>query len=658
MGASPREGVDTSATPFLIPQSVYNVPACPIRSTGAFWYIQDDHRRRIHEATGTQHPRGYAVDHISTSQMIILAVKAMIFISLLGGSRMWSRKRRPVARPIVASPPVPVRRLPVPEVSRSALIAEAVNSATRPERLKELAKDPRLTAAVAANPATPPDVLETVSASWDGEVWRALICNPNAMPDTLFHIAPTYPAEFFANPVVPLLLLEQPNFPLRYDRRILAPLVRHAAAPVGFLSILTHHRDEAIAADARLHVNLVGEAADAGWAREAEGAIWQLRTEDTGRLLVPVLECGSLAPWLVPPLLLHGDKQIRQAVARSPGLPREALRWFRRVGASSDLAGYGAPDPTIAPTLIERLVVGGSWARALAARHPATTPTTLLRLASDPEAQVRAFAARNAALPATALVALAGDSSIRVRQAAACREGTSAAILERLSGDASPIVRTMVARNGKVSAHILLGLTDDPNWRVRRQVARHPGASAETLRRLVADRERLVRYQVVRHPALSPVLRGQMGSDTDPVVRRLSAWVSSRSCPAQPVVEATPVKSSVTTAPTSRQVQEPAGLSESTAEDENRTIQALQALLGTQFLDPVHCAVALAHPALPIVRLSEHVKATDWIERYAVARNPRVPDALLESLAADTNRLVRAAARAARRERAASGGRL
>jgi hypothetical protein len=44
------------------------------------------------------------------------------------------------------------------------------------------------------------------------------------------------------------------------------------------------------------------------------------------------------------------------------------------------------------------------------------------------------------------------------------------------------------------------------------------------------------------------------------------------------------------------------------------------------------------------------VGAPEWLERYAIARNPAAPRAALETLANDGNRLVRAAARAALRE--------
>ncbi len=567
------------------------------------------------------------------------------------------------------------------QVNLPALLAEAADSATPRPRLESLAKDPRLASAVAANPATPASVLETLSLTWDAEVWRAIASNPNAEPETLLRLAATYPSEFFANPITPLLLLEQPQLLLGLDARALSPLVGRPDAPEGFLSILTNHADATVAADARMHVNLAGDIVEGDGESEAEQEIWRLPLAFSpawlggSKALSTVLQAGAVAPWLVPSIVLHGDETVRQAVAHAPGLPRAVLAPFRRAGARAALLGYDRPDPTLEPAVLDRIGAGGPWARGLAARHPATAPTTLARLAGDKAANVRCLAARNPSLPAHALANLATDVNSGVRQEVARNERTPDAILARLARDDARQVRMMIPANPSAPPALLLLLAGDPEWRVRLRVARNPATPQEALPRLAGDAERLVRYAVARRDDLTPGVRDQLLADDDPVVRHLLARRPMSPDPSdgyrcgveRPPAQDTqaqpgdtlarpatsPIPAAATGKKTTRRTTDSADAARS-AMTQDSLIDALQALLGTPasqgrpwgYSDPVQRAIALAHPALPPVRLSEHIKAAAWIERYAVARNPRTSPQLLLKLVGDTNRVVRAAARA------------
>ena len=584
------------------------------------------------------------MDHTTAVQWVIVAIKLCFLAMFLYGlvMRLLGKSRRANASTTAAT-----SRVSVPQRDMAALRAVAGDPATAVAQLQELAGDPLLASTVAANPTAPAVVLDTLRHSWDPEVWHALVCNPNASPETLFQIAPTYPTEFFANPVVPLLLLEQPDLPLRYGEKILAPLVQHPAAPPGFLAILTHHQNTAIAAEARLHVNLVGEASEDDLERLAEEEMWRMRQDEHGwslrnrtedNTILPVLACGGLASWLIPPLVLHGGASVRRGVARSPGLPRKALRVFYRAGAGASLTGYGQPDPRLDARTLDRIATGDAWARGLAARHPATSPATLAHLAADNAPEVRILAARNPALPVGMLVACARDAHPAVRQAAAQNVSTPGDVLETLALKDNSALRTTVARNPSAPPQLLLRLAGDPDWRVRRQVARHPNTPVEALRRLATDPERHVRFQLARHAALPAALHEMLVADPDPIVRRLCL-------PAQSPRPQTAAEKQTGQTVDGKGRARQSRASRATPCDEARLHAVLQTAFSSRMLGPLEWAVVLAHPAAPAVRLSEHLKAVHWIERYAVARNPRVPMAVRERLARDTNRLVRAAAR-------------
>jgi Leucine rich repeat variant len=532
-----------------------------------------------------------------------------------------------------------------------AKLAAAADTSTLPEELGKLARNPRLAAIVAGNPSTPTPVLKKLGESWDPDVWRAVAGNPNADRDVLLRLAPTYPGEFFANPIVPLLLLEHPDVWLQYDRRVVTPLVQHPDALPGLLAILTHHYDSAVAADARLHVNLAGELSSDEWAGAAADELWQLQLGHSDDRLCLAIDDGAVAPWLIPPLILHGNEDVRLALGHRTDLPPEILALFRRAGAPRQLVGYASPRHGIAPGELERLMRGGAWARGLVARHPCAPPVLLSQLAADLDVNIRCTVARNNATPPTVLSGLAGDEAGAIRKEAAYNRSTPLPVLERLARDHGYHVRSRVARNPSTSSAVVSTLAGDECWQVRRLVALRPDASLETLSRLAEDVEPRVRFEVARHPAITPTMIERLSGDPDPVIgkillRRADLSESLRArLASMPGIPRPARKESVAKNRAAEPETTPPGTIAVPRDRSDLLLEGLLALLDKPELDTVQRAIALAHPILPQSRLSASFKAVNWIERFAVARNPSTPREVLQLMVKDANRLVRAAAR-------------
>jgi len=85
----------------------------------------------------------------------------------------------------------------------------------------------------------------------------------------------------------------------------------------------------------------------------------------------------------------HGASVVRAAVAANPAYRGAHRDLLRRAGSSDDLATFVPPDPDLPAADLARLARGGGWARLLAARHPATDPADLGRLAADADPLVR-----------------------------------------------------------------------------------------------------------------------------------------------------------------------------------------------------------------------------------------------------------------------------
>ena len=157
-----------------------------------------------------------------------------------------------------------------PDTPSPDLVRQATDPTTPKDQLRQLAEDRRLAPFAAANPALPAAVLDRLNRIDDAAVRRAVARNPNAAPQTLLRLAPSFPAHFFASPALPLLPLEQPDLPLKIPAYNRSQMVQHHDAPPGFLAALTADPYPLVAGCARMHVNLAGEVGP-DWETTAEG---------------------------------------------------------------------------------------------------------------------------------------------------------------------------------------------------------------------------------------------------------------------------------------------------------------------------------------------------------------------------------------------------
>jgi hypothetical protein len=94
-----------------------------------------------------------------------------------------------------------------------SLAQEAIDENTTGARLKEIAgKSTELARLVASNHTTPPELLSELANHSDFLVREHVTANPNTSFALLKNLASHHSRAFFANPITPLLLLENPNF--------------------------------------------------------------------------------------------------------------------------------------------------------------------------------------------------------------------------------------------------------------------------------------------------------------------------------------------------------------------------------------------------------------------------------------------------------------
>ncbi len=599
----------------------------------------------------------------------------------------------------------------------------------------------------AADPSTPPERLEELFDGWDfrralrRELRAAIARNPNAPPSLLRQAFEQFPEALLENPVLPLLLLEDPDFMRKLPEFVSGAVLARADVPES-LVVTFSQRSPALADEARHHVLLAGETGDEWVALvQAEfGKLMQRRLNpERHACVLALLEQGEVSPRVAERLL---GEQLRrwERVSFCWGARRNSgyqplFDLLRRLTGTWDLSGPVRPDVPAAPEELACLAAGGTWLRRLAARHPNTPPELLECLAADPEVAVRRAVARHPATPVEALETLAASPRLRERLAVARNESAPAELLCRLARDPEARVRAAVARHPAIPMGVAEDLACDPDTRVRNSAERalrpiatpepacagcgrlQPTEPLETIRlplpeppaevslkewvaglaipvrlalardraqppdllmRLASDRERDIRLAVAGNPATPPLALERLATSRYDAIRLRVA--RNRNTPAKTLSGLARGWSAEITRAVLRNPVAPAELIEKYAAGaawrvrspealvrlaEDPSVQVRRSLWRNRHLpveagemlrekvlaacggchEPLPAILGLSHPALPEKHLRTASRSHRWQVRLGVTLHPTPPYDLLEKLARDGNRLVRAAAR-------------
>jgi hypothetical protein len=126
-----------------------------------------------------------------------------------------------------------------------ALLSEALAPDTPAHRLESLAELGYLSVRrlIAARPDAPSSALIRLSESFDEETLQALSKNPQLPVASAPILAGLFPEDFLQNPLLPLLLLEDPSLGC-FSSEVLCRLVRCASFPSEILFALAEHPSE------------------------------------------------------------------------------------------------------------------------------------------------------------------------------------------------------------------------------------------------------------------------------------------------------------------------------------------------------------------------------------------------------------------------------
>lgn len=83
--------------------------------------------------------------------------------------------------------------------------------------------------------------LKKLARSRSRPVLRNVVLNPVSPKDVLVALAPKFPREFFANPVFPLLLLEEPDLFSKLPITVIKAILKSSDCPVSIMEWAMHH---------------------------------------------------------------------------------------------------------------------------------------------------------------------------------------------------------------------------------------------------------------------------------------------------------------------------------------------------------------------------------------------------------------------------------
>lgn len=521
---------------------------------------------------------------------------------------------------------------------------------------QELLEANRTPALEASDPTCAPGRLRRLASHGDPAVRRAVAANPNTPTEALYRLCVRYPDAFLNNPVLELLILENPNLlvdmpayarssllacedaPIvflewaeKWDEGLLAVL-SNPNAPKPMLERLAEHADDRVRDAARLHVNAAGEL-EGEPHQAATEAMSKAMLERDGELIKDLFAVDAVPAWALEVLCKDSDAELRALAASHPDAPQSVLerlaldeeepvrqRAVAHQNASRDwverYSQLEAMDSRLEPGSVENLAGVGAWARKLAARHPSAPLGLIVAFASDEDWRVREAVAQNLRLPADTLEQLSNDTDRDVRAAAASHPEASVAQLERLAGDNDERVRQAVAshpstpralierleraasNDPKLSALDLEAIAACGEWG-RQIAAAHPNVGAEALELLSNDEIWRVRQAAGHNPSATEAMLERLALDSDSDVRGGVA----------------------------QNPKTPINVLETLALDAHNEVRKLVA-------SNPHASGAML----------ERLGADDhWTVRQAVAAHANTPDAILAVLARDTDRDVRQA---------------
>lgn len=464
----------------------------------------------------------------------------------------------------------------------------------------------------AANPTTPASVLTHLANRCDDRITcQKIVANPNSPKQVLWQLGAEFPEQLLKNPMFSLLFLENhqliEEIPLivlekilRYDTvpslvleqaanypeaKIKLAIASNPITPKPILETLLLSENKYVEELVYLHVNWSGEI-EKQWHTMVNNAIEKTHFYYPINRTKTIIYNQLIPKCLFIPFSRHINEKIRTLVAVNPQTQIQILKLLAVDLGDTVRAGV-ALNPTTPIKLLKWLAEDSSNKVRKAVAANQNTPVKLLKQLANDIGYVRQAVASNPNTPIKVLTQLANDENDWIRRSIALNHTTPVTLLEQLALDIQSVVRAAVAANMRTPVNLLRQLAHDQSWQVRHSVSNNPSTPWQ----------------------ITTILLKQL---------------STRHC-----------------------------LSFEELELDWGYYLDFANLLETQLVPnyDIHTTdlmrfIMLFNSKISVKIIAKNYRSLDWLERYAISQNPRTPLHILQTLAQDANRIVRAAAKA------------
>jgi hypothetical protein len=337
----------------------------------------------------------------------------------------------------------------------------------------------------AMDSTTSAEELEELAASPDRETRQRVVQNMNTSPQVLLRLAREFPHEFIENPVLPLLLLENPGYIAGMTEYDLLETLRHDPTPEIFFEAAIARKTGKIA-DVLMNHSQTTEQVIEELGLATNYDYWHTW------IYAAVVTHPKTSPALREKFAARGNKNLQFELAkfwirtRSQALlPEQEQHHGKILEILSKRPSKGVLLPLVNQSNYPSMQIGEilkslpiSVLPRIAKEHT-VAEEVLVALSKHPipdsevRLGVRRSIARNCNTPNTVLEQLIFDSDVKVRIAVAQRSHLSFALLIQLAHDPEPIVIQKLLENKLISAEMLTELALRPELSVRQLVAQH-----------------------------------------------------------------------------------------------------------------------------------------------------------------------------------------
>ena len=534
------------------------------------------------------------------------------------------------------------------------------NKHTPVDILKLLAKDQeeKVREKVASNRNTPTDVLNELANDYSHIVKSKLASNPNTPPEVLESLWHKEKIFDYRNHNIPGNVLADvithTNDSETLNKILQRSLKTYPQIPANTLENLSTHKSNVVRSHVAIHpntpINVLEKFVDDSAVRWSVATNPNTPTNALGHLFRKwaitdgkydeelcrrLAENRNSPPAILEHLAGSQNYQILKAVAYNSSTPISALAKIAREDSDKHyVLSALSHNPNINLEVIENFAINPHPnARLYAVKSTLVTYELWLKLACDQSTIVRKeIAAKSNSytisglrtmygedlyveviehphIPLNLWSQLAQDAASEVRQAVAGNVNTPASILELLVTDEVQQVRQKLGSNSSTPIKILETLALDIYPSVRQTVASNSNTPVHLIEELAQDEDKETLQALVENSNTPPNLRQKLQyilrQNISPTLRGLSR-IYNPETDDLPTLLSEYVKSSTLLV---------------------KIVSLMHPLMSTEFLYQASFSLV-------------------WLERYAVAINPVTPIDIRERLAEDSNRIVKAAAKA------------